>query len=64
VHQECLDKVFYHVNSLILKCKMKNVITMFKCDEVKTSEEQIIKARSLASSTSRVEGLVRAPRWD
>jgi hypothetical protein len=26
--QECFDKVFYHVNSQILKCKMKNVITM------------------------------------
>jgi hypothetical protein len=25
---ECFDKVFYHVNSQILKCKMKNVITM------------------------------------
>jgi hypothetical protein len=26
--EECFDKVFYHVNSQILKCKMKNVITM------------------------------------
>jgi hypothetical protein len=25
---ECFDKVLYHVNSRILKCKMKNVITM------------------------------------
>ncbi len=24
---ECFDKVFYHVNSRILKCKMTNVIT-------------------------------------
>jgi hypothetical protein len=27
--QECFDKVLYHVNSRILKCKMTNVITMF-----------------------------------
>jgi hypothetical protein len=26
--QECFDKVLYHVNSRILKCKMKNVIIM------------------------------------
>jgi hypothetical protein len=26
--EECFDKVLYHVNSQILKCKMKNVITM------------------------------------
>jgi hypothetical protein len=26
--KECFDKVLYHVNSRILKCKMKNVITM------------------------------------
>jgi hypothetical protein len=26
--QECFDKVLYHVNSRILKCKMTNVITM------------------------------------
>jgi hypothetical protein len=26
--EECFDKVLYHVNSRILKCKMKNVITM------------------------------------
>jgi len=26
--RECFDKVLYHVNSRILKCKMKNVITM------------------------------------
>jgi len=26
--EECFDKVFYHVNSRILKCKMNNVITM------------------------------------
>jgi hypothetical protein len=26
--EECYDKVFYHVNLRILKCKMKNVITM------------------------------------
>jgi len=25
---ECFDKVFYHVNSRILKCKMTNVITL------------------------------------
>jgi hypothetical protein len=29
--QECFDKVFYHINSRILKCKMKNVITMILC---------------------------------
>ncbi len=28
--EECFDKVLYHVNSQILKCKMKNVITMIK----------------------------------
>jgi hypothetical protein len=28
---ECFDKVLYHVNSQILKCKMKNVITMLGC---------------------------------
>jgi hypothetical protein len=27
-HQERFEKVLYHVNSRILKCKMKNVITM------------------------------------
>jgi hypothetical protein len=26
--QECFDKVLYHVNLRILKCKMRNVITM------------------------------------
>jgi hypothetical protein len=26
--EECFDKVFYHLNSRILKCKMTNVITM------------------------------------
>jgi hypothetical protein len=26
--EECFDKVLYHVNSQILKCKMLNVITM------------------------------------
>jgi len=26
--EECFDKVLYHVNLGILKCKMKNVITM------------------------------------
>ncbi len=26
--EECFDKVLYHVNSRILKCKMTNVITM------------------------------------
>jgi hypothetical protein len=26
--KECFDKVLYHVNSQILKCKMTNVITM------------------------------------
>jgi hypothetical protein len=26
--EECFDKVLYHINSRILKCKMKNVITM------------------------------------
>ncbi len=28
MYAECFDKVFYHVNSRILKCKMTNVITM------------------------------------
>jgi len=28
--KECFDKVLYHVNSRILKCKMKNVITMIR----------------------------------
>jgi hypothetical protein len=28
MHQECFDEMLYHVNSQILKCKMKNVITM------------------------------------
>jgi hypothetical protein len=27
MYAECFDKVFYHVNSRILKCKMTNVIT-------------------------------------
>jgi hypothetical protein len=31
--QECFDKVLYHINSQILKCKMKNVITMIQEDE-------------------------------
>jgi hypothetical protein len=26
--EECFDKVLYHVNSQILKCKIENVITM------------------------------------
>jgi hypothetical protein len=30
--EDCFDKVFYHVNSRILKCKMKNVITMHICE--------------------------------
>jgi hypothetical protein len=28
MYAECFDKVLYHVNSQILKCKMTNVITM------------------------------------
>ncbi len=28
MYAECFDKVLYHVNSRILKCKMTNVITM------------------------------------
>jgi hypothetical protein len=28
--KECFDKVLHHVNSRILKCKMKNVITMWR----------------------------------
>ncbi len=28
MYAECFDKVFYHVNSRILKCKMTKVITM------------------------------------
>ncbi len=28
MYAECFDKVFYHVNSRILKCKMTNVISM------------------------------------
>jgi hypothetical protein len=28
MYAECFDKVFYDVNSRILKCKMTNVITM------------------------------------
>jgi hypothetical protein len=31
MYAECFDKVFYHVNSRILKCKMTNVITMMHC---------------------------------
>ncbi len=31
MYAECFDKVLYHVNSRILKCKMMNVITMFHC---------------------------------
>jgi hypothetical protein len=27
MYAECFDKVLYHVNSRILKCKMTNVIT-------------------------------------
>jgi len=30
MYAECFDKVFYHVNSRILKCKMTNVITRIK----------------------------------
>jgi hypothetical protein len=30
MYAECFDKVLYHVNSRILKCKMTNVITMEK----------------------------------
>ncbi len=30
--EKCFDKVLYHVNSRILKCKMTNVITMVKFD--------------------------------
>jgi hypothetical protein len=30
MYAECFDKVLYHVNSRILKCKMTNVITMGK----------------------------------
>jgi hypothetical protein len=26
--EECFDKMLYHINSRILKCKMTNVITM------------------------------------
>jgi len=32
--EECFDKVLYHVNSRILKCKMKNVITMHVVDVI------------------------------
>jgi hypothetical protein len=28
MYAECFDKVLYHVNSRILKCKMTNVISM------------------------------------
>jgi hypothetical protein len=28
MYAECFDKVLYHINSRILKCKMMNVITM------------------------------------
>jgi hypothetical protein len=28
MYAECFDKVLYHVNSQILKCKMTKVITM------------------------------------
>jgi len=28
MYAECFDKVLYHVNSRILKCKMTNVITL------------------------------------
>ncbi len=31
--EECFDKVLYHVNSRILKCKMKNVIAMMKTQD-------------------------------
>jgi len=30
MYAECFDKVLYHVNLRILKCKMTNVITMHK----------------------------------
>jgi hypothetical protein len=30
MYAECFDKVLYHVNSRILKCKMMNVITRFE----------------------------------
>jgi hypothetical protein len=33
--QECFDKVLYHVNSRILKCKMTNIITMISKDYLK-----------------------------
>jgi hypothetical protein len=37
MYAECFDKVLYHINSRILKCKMTNVITMiyFKVNGVK-----------------------------
>jgi hypothetical protein len=31
MYVECFDKVLYHVNSRILKCKMTNVITKADC---------------------------------
>jgi hypothetical protein len=36
MYAECFDKVFYHVNSRILKCKMTNVITMVSLPNVLT----------------------------
>ncbi len=33
MYAECFDKVLYHVNSQILKCKMTNVITRLRYDK-------------------------------
>jgi hypothetical protein len=35
--EECFDKVLYHLNSRILKCKMKNVITMINSQHLLTN---------------------------
>jgi len=41
MYAECFDKVLYHVNSRIFKCKMTNVITRLRRESTRVKDGEI-----------------------